>query len=137
MTRSDTYTYIFPSKEYIIENNSMIYSISSISQSLLLNNLMKLLLISQINKKNIIGCMYQTDNWINQIVFYRMATRKTVSPLLWNSTNKIEHDLLSSPEYPSTSSDLRMIPQPPPPPKVYYIQQQRQRGRHQHAVNFT
>jgi len=53
--------------------------------------------------------------------------------LLWNSTNKIEHDLLSSPEYPSTSSDLRMIPQPPPPPKVYYIQQQRLRGRHQHA----
>lgn len=37
-----------------------------------------------------------------------------------------EHDLLSSPEYPSTSSDLRMIPQPPPPPKAYYHVQQRQ-----------
>jgi hypothetical protein len=48
--------------------------------------------------------------------------RKTASPL-WNQPPvqpQEHHDLLSSPEYPSTSSDLRMIPQPPPPPKAYY-----------------
>ena len=75
---------------------------------------------------------YEFDFFLN----FRLATRKPVSPLLWNNTNKtIEHDLLSSPEYPSTSSDLRMIPQPPPPPKVYYIQHGRHpRGRHQHSV---
>lgn len=39
------------------------------------------------------------------------------------------HDLLSSPEYPSTSSDLRMIPQPPPPPKAYYVQRHLQPTR--------
>ena len=94
------------------------------------------IIISQINPKKYHNHRIYQMILINSI-FYRLATRKTVSPLLWNSTNKIEHDLLSSPEYPSTSSDLRMIPQPPPPPKVYYIQQQRQRGRHQHAVNFT
>ena len=29
---------------------------------------------------------------------------------------------MSSPEYPSTSSDIRMIPEPPPPPKMYWVQ---------------
>ena len=33
----------------------------------------------------------------------------------------MDHDILSSPEYPSTSSELRMIPQPPPPPKMYWV----------------
>ena len=41
---------------------------------------------------------------------------------VWGSNSRPmdHHDMLSSPEYPSTSSDLRMIPQPPPSPKAYY-----------------
>ena len=43
---------------------------------------------------------------------------------LKKSTTALDHDILSSPEYPSTSSDLKMIPQPPPPPKLYWVQHQ-------------
>lgn len=61
----------------------------------------------------------------------------------------VEPDFLSSPEYPSTSSDRRHggIPQPPPPPKLYYqkqmarqpLQQQQlqPRSRHHHAKDFV
>ena len=37
---------------------------------------------------------------------------------------------MSSPEYPSTSSDIRMIPQPPPPPKMYWVQNPNTRVRY-------
>jgi len=67
----------------------------------------------------------------------RNKRKSTTSSPLWSNNSKVlDHDLLSSPEYPSTSSDLRMIPQPPPPPKVYYVQQSQHqqrlanRGRH-------
>lgn len=41
---------------------------------------------------------------------------------LKKTSTALDHDILSSPEYPSTSSDIRMIPQPPPPPKMYWVQ---------------
>ena len=59
------------------------------------------------------------------IFFFRVSeTQRSAngkSNLKKNST-ALDHDILSSPEYPSTSSDIRMIPQPPPPPKMYWVQ---------------